>query len=58
MKAVKINKILISGIFVIMLGIVITTILSEGIAGLVMIAIGGLIFLLGLKEKQDKSISG
>lgn len=57
METKKNNKILLSGICVIILGIVISTILSEGLAGLLMIALGGLIFLLGLKEKRDESVS-
>ena len=54
MKIRKFNKILLSGLIVIASGVIILSLLNDGTAGLVVLSVGGLLFLLGLNEKQEK----
>ncbi len=54
MKFKKLNKILLSGIILIASGLLTISILNDGSAGLIVTGVGGLLFLLGIKEKQEK----
>lgn len=53
------KKILFIGIIIISLGIIISTTLNEtlGPAGIVFIAIGGLLFIIAMKKKKDMNNS-
>ena len=57
MKNKKINKILIIGIIIIAIGILLTTVMKEGAGGIILIAVGGLFFILGIKSNQADEIN-
>ncbi len=54
MKFKRINKTLLSGIILIASGLIVVRMLNDGSAGLIVTGIGGLLFLLGINEKQEK----